>query len=366
MSTKLSDDAPYTLSRRSFLAPLAFASFSSTAALQVPAGTPAADAEIRETPFSSFQTLVTPSQEFFVRNHFSAPKLAQTSKLRVFGRVRAPFEISYAELARAETRTLTVTLECAGSGLGGVSTAVWVGVPLTTLVKRAGLDAGVKYIRLIGADRGVEESGGAAPIRFARSIPIEKALHSDTIVAFSMNGAALPVKHGYPARAVVPGWYGMDSVKWLAGIEALDHADTGYFMTQHYVAIRLGTVGSDRRPVTRMRVKSLIVDPLEGAVVARGVVAIRGTAWAGENRIAQVEVSTDGGENWALATLDKDVRPYTWVPWSFAWEAQTPGAYVIQARATDGQGNVQPPARDNLRVDSYELKWYHSVRCVVR
>ena len=86
-------------------------------------------------------------------------------------------------------------------------------------------------------------------------------MHPDTILALRMNGAALPVEHGYPCRVIVPGWYGMDSVKWLTGIEALDHADTSYFMTQHYVAIRLATVGADQRPVTAMRVKSLIVDP---------------------------------------------------------------------------------------------------------
>jgi DMSO/TMAO reductase YedYZ molybdopterin-dependent catalytic subunit len=283
----------------------------------------------------------------------------------VAGQVRSPFEISYAELKRETARKLTVTLECAGSGLGGISTAIWEGVPLATLLGRARLNAGVKQIRLIGADRGMTESG-RLPISFARSIPLEKALHPDTIVAFNMNGEALPVRHGYPARVVVPGWYGMDSVKWLAGIEALDRADTSYFMTQHYVAIRLGTVGSERRPVTQMRVKSLIVSPLEGAMVARGLVEIRGAAWAGENRITQVELSTDGGKSWAPATLDNDVRTYTWVMWTYVWDAQKPGTYAIQARATDDRGNSQPPARDSLRVDSYELNWYHSVRFEVR
>lgn len=359
------DERP-TLSRRRFLAPLAFAPLWGRAALLASAPATAPDAEIRVSQLSSLRTLLTPNQEFFVRNHFTVPQLPQASKLRVAGQVRSPFEIACAELARQPTRTLTVTLECAGNGVGsgGVSTAMWEGVPLATLLKRAGLGSGVKHVRLVGADQGIEES--QAPISFTRSIPIEKAWHPDTLVAFRMNGAPLPAEHGYPWRAIVPGWYGMDSVKWLVGIEALERADASHFMTHRYVATRLETIGSEQSTVTRMRVKSLIVEPREGAVVAPGLVTIRGTAWAGENRVVQVEVSTDGGENWVTAALDQDVRPYAWVLWSYPWEARAPGVYVIMARATDDQGNVQPGCRDNLRMDSYEMNWYQSVRCEVR
>jgi DMSO/TMAO reductase YedYZ molybdopterin-dependent catalytic subunit len=353
-----------TLSRRALLAHLGLSPVWSPASLVSSATAQARDAEIRETPLSSFQTLLTPTGEFFVRNHFTAPNLTEGGRLRVVGRVRLPFEASYAEIAHLRSRTITVTLECAGSGLGGVSTTTWEGVPLATLLKRAGLGPSTKYVRLVGADRGVKESEEAIP--FARSIPIEKAMHPDTIVAFRMNGGPLPVEHGYPCRAIVPGWYGMDSVKWLARIEALDHADTSYFMTQHYVAVRLATVGSDQHPVTAMRVKSLIVEPRSIDAVAPGPVTVRGVAWAGENQIAQVEVSTDAGKSWSLASLDRDIRPYTWVLWTYAWEPRTPGSYIIVARATDDRGNTQPPARDHLRIDTYELNWYHSVRCEVR
>jgi DMSO/TMAO reductase YedYZ molybdopterin-dependent catalytic subunit len=312
------------------------------------------------------RSLLTPNQEFFVRNHFAAPRLPEASKLRVAGRVRSPFEITYAELSRQAIRTLTVTLECAGNGVGsgGVSTATWEGVPLATLLKRAGLGSGVKHVRLVGADRGIE--GSQTRIPFARSIPLEKALHPDTLVAFRMNGAPLPAEHGYPWRAIVPGWYGMDSVKWLEEIEALERADASYFVTHRYVAIRLETIGSAQSPVTQMRVKSLIVEPREGAIATPGLVTIRGAAWAGENRVTQAEVSTDGGKSWAAAALDKDVRPYSWVMWNYPWEVRTPGVYVVVVRATDDQGNTQPATRDNLRVDSYELNWYQSVRCEIR
>jgi len=325
----------------------------------------AQNAAITPTRFSSPQTLLTPADEYFVRNHFDVPKLPSSSALRISGLVHSPFEISPADLARLPAHSVTVTTECAGNAVGGVSTAEWEGVPLGALLKRAGLNPKAKFIRLVGADRGNVESEGSIP--FARSIPLEKALHPDTIVAFRMNRAALPAEHGYPMRAIVPGWYGMDSVKWLAGIEALDHADTGYFMTHVYVATRLQTVvGSDQWPVRHMRVKSLVIDPHDGASVAPGLVTLRGVAWAGENRIARVELTTDGGKSWVPATLGNDVRPYTWVLWSYAWEAQTRGVYKISVRAADDRGNVQPPARDNLRIDNYELNWYHTIHCEVR
>ena len=345
--------------RRALLGPLALAPLWGR--FPLPAAQRTVEAGNREAKFSSFRTLLTPNAEFFVRNHFAPPRLSETFNLQFGGSVRSPFEITYAEIARLPARKLTVTIECAGNRLGGVSTAVWEGVPLATLLERAGLRPGVQCIRLVGADQGVEESH--PPTSFARSIPIEKALHPDTVVAFRMNGAPLPVEHGYPCRAVVPGWYGMDSVKWLTRIEALDRPDTDFFMTQRYVAIR---TGSDRRPVTRMLVKSLIIEPLSGTAVPPGQVTIRGVAWAGENRIAQVEVSADLGKSWSPATFDKEVPPYTWVLWSYAWNAQAPGRHIIVARATDDQGNSQPPLRDTSRADSYELNSYHSVRYEVR
>jgi DMSO/TMAO reductase YedYZ molybdopterin-dependent catalytic subunit len=351
--------------RRMFLASLALSPLCRHAPLLASsAAERTADAGNREAKFSSFRTLLTPNEEFFVRNHFPAPKLSQASKLRVSGRVHSPFEITYAEIARLASRMLTVTMECAGGALGGVSTATWEGVPLGILLERAGLGSGVKYVRMVGADQGAE--GSQPNIQFARSIPVEKALHPHTVVAFRMNGVVLPLEHGYPCRAIVPGWYGMDSVKWLAGIEALDHPDADFFMTQRYVAIRPAAGGYSGRPVTRMLIKSLIIEPLPGVVVAPGLVTIRGVAWAGENRIAQVEISTDAGTGWSLATFDKEVRPYTWVHWSYTWSARTPGAYTVMARATDDQGNSQPVVRDKSRLDAYELNGCHSVQYEVR
>jgi len=325
------------------------------------------DAEIRGFDLSSLEGLLTPNDQFYLRDHFPAPALADHEwRLQVAGRVRTPFTIGYAEILRLPRRDLTVTIECAGNGVseGGVSTANWTGIALRTLLERAGLLPEVKHIRLVGADRGkVGPSSAAVP--YSRSIPLEKAIQPDTLLASGMNGSPLPPEHGHPLRAIIPGWYGMDSVKWLVQIEALTRPDSGYFMTQAYMATRLQTIGSEQRPVTGMQVKSQIARPRNGEVIARGPYRIWGTAWAGENPVTRVDVSTDGGSTWATASLGEGARPYVWTLWEYSWQAGTPGIYTLLVRATDNHGRTQPNVRDSLRIDSYEQNSYHSVRCQV-
>jgi len=355
------------MNRREFLTPLALAAAAWPAALRAVGAGQSRDTLIRAVDFSSLRTVLTPNGDFFVRNHFAAPQLSMPSwKLRVTGRIRSALELSYAELMARPKRECAATLECAGNGVGsgGVSTATWTGVSLGGLLKEAGLGSGVRYIRLVGADRGVEGSS-SSPLSFARSIPVEKAMHPDTLLAFQMNGVALPSEHGYPVRAVIPGWYGMDSVKWLIRVEALEHEDETFYMTQRYTAIRLQTVGSEQYPITRMRVKSQIAQPRQGEVLMPGFHMIRGAAWAGENRIAKVEVSTNGGKDWNPADLEKDRRPYAWVLWNHPWHVQVSGTYTIVVRASDDQGNEQPSTRESQRFDSYEQNWYHAIVCTV-
>ena len=323
---------------------------------------------LREFDLSNLTTFTTPNELFFVRNHFAVPQLSPHNwKLRVTGDVASPLELNYDQLLRDANRNVAVTLECAGNGvgIGGVSTATWTGTPLATLLRRTRLKSGVRQIRLVGADRGTE-TPGSSPETFGRSIPLEKALHPDTLVAYQMNGVPLPVEHGFPVRAIIPGWYGMDSVKWLVRIEALSHADTSLYVTQRYVAIRLETIGSEQTPVTRMRVKSVIVQPRPGEIVSPGSYTIRGAAWAGENRVSRVEVSTNGGDSWQPASLEGEDRPYCWRLWGYRWFITAPGTYQISARASDDQGDIQPAERDPRRLDRYELDSYHSVRGEVR
>jgi DMSO/TMAO reductase YedYZ molybdopterin-dependent catalytic subunit len=352
------------MNRREFLMPLALAATVWRAArAQQPS-----DARIQAIDFSSLQELLTPNDEFFVRNHFVAPQLSLPGwRLLITGKVRSALELSYAEILSRFHEQRTVTLECAGNavGSGGVSTATWEGIPLGTLLEEAGVGPDVSYIRLIGADQGIEPPLHA-PFSFVRSIPLEKALHPDTLLAFRMNGEALPVGHGYPLRAIVPGWYGMDSVKWLIRIEALDRQDEGFYMMQRYRAVRLQTIGSEQYPITRMRVKSQIAHPKQREILMRGTHLIRGAAWAGENRVAKVQVSINEGKDWKVASLESEPRPYVWLFWNYRWDVSMPGVYTVVSRAIDDRGEMQPRARDSDRFDSYEQNWYHSVECQIR
>jgi len=368
MSGRPDPEIQHGIKRRRFLSTLALVPlWRTTAARALQAGQPS-DAKFQESDLSSLRTRLTSNELFFIRNHFAPPQVALSGwKLRVSGRVRTPLEITYEELLRKPSRTLTVTLECAGNGVGsgGVGNATWTGVPLKAVLAQAGMSSGAKEVRLVGADQGAENPADPR-VRFARSIPVAKAMHPDTLLAYQMNGVPLPAEHGYPLRAIIPGWYGMDSVKWLTGMEVLDHPDTSYFMTRRYNATRLGVVGSDQRPVTRVLIKSLITQPREKEILKVGFNTIEGAAWAAENRVARVEVSTNEGKNWTTASLNWDSQPYSWVFWTYSWGVGAPGTYTVTARAVDDEGNVQPSARDSLRMDSYELNSYHSVRCEVR
>ena len=180
-----------------------------------------------------------------------------------------------------------------------------------------------------------------------------------------MNGVQLGSEHGHPLRAIVPGRYGMDSVKWIVGVEALDKNDLSYFMTSRYLTARLLVTGTERTPVARMLVKSQIIKPREGEILPAGPYTIRGAAWAGENRISKVEVTFEEGRNWITANLETQPPPYTWVLWQCPWTPPGAGEYTIVVRATDMEGRTQPGSRDRLRFDQYENNWYHTVHCKV-
>jgi DMSO/TMAO reductase YedYZ molybdopterin-dependent catalytic subunit len=188
----------------------------------------------------------------------------------------------------------------------------------------------------------VEGADGKGSKRFARSLPVSKALHPDTLLALEMNGAPLTREHGAPVRLIVPGWYGMAQVKWVRRIEALTRPFAGYYQRERYIY----DAGDGRgpQPVTRMRVKSLIISPASGMRVAPGRVVVQGLAWSGERRVVQVEVAVDGGEAWKPATLLETPKPSAWVRWAFTWEDAVPGRHTLRARATDEAGETQPEA----------------------
>lgn len=317
--------------------------------------------EVLEFPFSALDSFLTPTAQFYVRSHFPTPELRpETWTLRVEGAVDHPLELRYADLQRLEARTLPVTLECAGNGRaylqppaegvrweqGGISTAEWTGVPLRAVLEQAGLRASAVEIVLEGADRGHVSRGPhpTAPISYARSLPRSPALNGDVFLAYAMNGAPLPQAHGFPLRAIVPGWYGMASVKWLTRIVAVEAPFPGYWQTTDYAYWDYENGLPVRVPITTMRLKSQIARPAPGEpVIADRPYRITGAAWSSGAEITSVEVSPDGGETWHAATLIGPAAAHAWRLWEYVWHTPAqPDFRTLLSRATDSQGRTQP------------------------
>jgi DMSO/TMAO reductase YedYZ molybdopterin-dependent catalytic subunit len=314
-----------------------------------------------ETPVEAFASWITPNDRFFVRSHFGPPPADRINpaswRLSVKGLADRPLSLSLSDLARFEEVSVTAVVQCSGNGrayyrpraggvqwrTGAVGNARWTGVRLRDVLAKAGVQAKAKHLHLLGADRPVLPS---TPL-FHRSIPLEKALHPDTILAFKMNGEPLPLLHGAPVRLIAPGWMADACVKWLADLTLNESEAPGYYMqTAYRYPARPVQPGEtidpkDLRPVEAMIVKSLITNPLDGAVVNGGAV-IQGIAWTGEGRIVSVEVSADEGNTWSRARLIGDEVPYAWRMWEYEWRPARSGSQVLLCRATDDRGQTQP------------------------
>jgi DMSO/TMAO reductase YedYZ molybdopterin-dependent catalytic subunit len=313
--------------------------------------------ENSETPLDQVRGWVTPNPLFFVRNHFPMPTIDLAKwKLRIEGCVEHAMEWTLDELMALPERSVFATVECAGNGrsflaermpgvqwgAGAIGHAEWTGVPLKLLLDRAKLKPEAIEILFEGADRG-SEADHPEPMNFERSLPLEKALHADTILAYRMNGELLDPAHGAPLRLFVPGWYGVASVKWLTRIAAIDHAFKGYFQTTKYTMRRTGKMVI----VGPMAVKSDIIRPKPGETLGLGANRIVGLAWAGEEAIKEVVVSTDGGQSWAKVNLIGPQAPYSWTLWEYIWEVAQPGKHTLMARATSAGGLTQPNGYDH-------------------
>ncbi|HWY21936.1 MAG TPA: sulfite oxidase [Candidatus Acidoferrum sp.] len=312
-----------------------------------------------ETPVEYFSTWLTPIPHFFVRNHMHEPSELDPSdwRLSLGGEVDKPLTLSLAELAKLEAHSVVNTLECAGNGRslhrpqvpgvqwgkGAVSTARFSGARLRDVLQRAGVKTTGKHVMF----RGLDEVPGKVP-PFIRSIPIEKAVDADTLIATHMNGSPLTKHHGFPARALVPGWIGAASCKWLTEIKVLETEFAGNFMSPAYrFPNQPGPRGEavkpeDTHPLTALSVKSVIAAPNDGSSVKAGKIVVHGAAWAGEADITKVEISTDGGATWNPAQLGHEQSHYAWRLWSYDWKAAKGGDYSILSRATDSQGRTQP------------------------
>jgi DMSO/TMAO reductase YedYZ molybdopterin-dependent catalytic subunit len=326
-------------------------------------------AEISEFDLSLLGECHTPNDLFFVREHFPAPSIAAEKwKLEFTGAVASPFAISYEELLQQPRQTLSATLECAENPAGGglVSHAEWVGVSLGKLLEKARPSDGARFVRLHGFD-----SDTGSDSSYFRSLPLEKAMHPLTLLAHRMNGARLPAEHGFPLRAVIPGWYGMDWVKWLRLVEVSKEADASHAMGSGYVRqVRSLLTGSRTEgPVREVQVKSVFARPMDGAILRGRRFVARGAAWAGENRVQAVEISTDAGGTWQAARLSApgcaEPRPYAWILWDYDWKIPGPGKYSLAVRARDDNGRLQPAERPSERLDPYEVNAWQRISVTV-
>src|SRR6266480_3343696 len=310
-----------------------------------------------EAPFDQIDSYLTPTELFYIRSHFPTPDLDRASyQLRIDGAVRHPFTLSYDELRDMRSETRVATLECAGNGrvflvpqvegaqweLGAVSTAEWTGVPLRALLERAELAENVCEIVLEGADRGTpkEEPLPPSPISYVWSLPRAKAMRPEVLVAYQMNGRDLPRDHGFPVRAIVPGHYGMASVKWLTRIRAVREPFHGYWQTSDYGYWDDVEGKAVRRALGEMKLKSEIARPRVYETLAPNQVStVFGAAWAGETEVTGIAVSTDGGQTWSEAEFLDPATRHACRLLLFDWRTpKTPGQYTLLARAKDVNG----------------------------
>lgn len=265
-------------------------------------------------------TPITPNAEFYVTSYRSPPTIRVNDwSLSIQGLVERPLTLTYEQLLARPMMSQVVTLECVGNTVAGefLSTAEWDGIPLRALLEEAGASSTAYDVIFRAADG------------YSDSIRLDRAIAGDVMIAHRMNGAVLPLGHGFPARAIVPGCYGMKSVQWLTEIEAVDQDYKGYYAQKGW---------TDEAMV---KTTSRIDVPGHGTILRGLRHKIEGLAFAGARGISLVEISTDGGEHWLTATLDPPLAPAAWRFWSYDWKASVAGRYQLIVRATDGTGRLQ-------------------------
>ncbi|HET7326500.1 MAG TPA: sulfite oxidase [Nocardioidaceae bacterium] len=309
----------------------------------------------RGMPLEALRYDLTPTGLHYLLVHFDIPYTdPATWQLRIGGNVERPQTLSLDDVLALPSRTEAVTLECAGNGRAQMSprafsqpwlneaigTAEWTGTSLDHVLRAAGVRDDTVEVVFTGADHGVQ---GDVEHDYARSLPLRETAREEVLVAWAMNGRPLEPQHGAPLRLLVPGWYGMTSVKWLTQIDAVTTPFDGFQQTGTY---RFRTDEDDPgEPVSRMRVRALMVPPgfpdfpHRRRVLPAGTTTVRGRAWSGTAPVVSVEVAVDG--EWQQAEVAPAPSRYAWAEWRWSWEA-TPGEHVLACRATDADGHTQP------------------------
>lgn len=332
-------------------------------------------------PVMDQEGLITPTQASYVVQHFDVPEVVRSEDWRVTidGHVKQPVTLTYNDLRELPGRTVRMVMECSGNdaqffdaeyserflGLmryldpeyagkrwqgGLISAGEFTGVPLASVLEKAGLKPNAVNVRVEGSDRGAPDpvmhglppsDKEIPPFNYDKGLPLEKALHPDTILAWAQNGEALDHVHGAPIRLVVPGWPGNWSVKWLQHIEVLDKPATCWYQTEYYYYSQ-SPEDPQREMITTLPVKSMLTYPKDNdPTLPCGRHVLRGFAWSGAGTITKVEVSLDDGQTWQAAHLEEPREKWLWTRWSLAWDFQQPGKYAILCRATDEAGRVQ-------------------------
>ncbi|MFA5919804.1 MAG: molybdopterin-dependent oxidoreductase [Methylococcaceae bacterium] len=318
-----------------------------------------------ETPVNYFDSPFTPNNRFFVRYHNAVIPDVKISewRLRIGGdAVRTPLELTLEQL-RKDFKPVEIAALCLCSGnrrglfqphvpgvqwgSGAMGNALWRGVRLKDVLAGAGIGKSALEVSLDGADSGVHKTTPD----FVKSLPLAKALDENTLIAFEMNGEPLPHWNGFPARLIIPGWTATYWMKHLTAVNVISKPFDGFWMKTAYRIPKdrfpNGQFGSQETgttmPITEMVVNSLITNLVDGQTLAVAKpMEIKGVAWDGGNGIAQVDVSTDGGNSWHQATLRQDYGRFSWRQWQYVLEPKRPGAYRIMARATSHSGASQP------------------------
>ena len=308
-------------------------------------------------PLEALRWEVTPVGLHYLLAHFDIPAVeASTWRLTVDGLVANPRSFSLAELRAMPSVDLPVTMECAGNGRArlqprpisqpwlaeAIGTGLWTGTPLRGVLGDAGVRDDAVEVLFTGLDHGLE---GGIEQDYARSLSIADAMREEVLLVWALNGQPLPPQHGFPLRLIVPGWYGMTSVKWLGRITAIAEPFQGYQQANGYrYRSEPDEVGE---PVQRIVPRAMMVPPGHPEFMTRsrrvrpGPCRLEGRAWSGRGAITRVDVSVDGGATWQPADLGEPPSPYAWAPWTFTWDA-TRGEHEVCCRATDETGATQP------------------------
>jgi DMSO/TMAO reductase YedYZ molybdopterin-dependent catalytic subunit len=312
-----------------------------------------------EMPLDGFTEWITPVDRFFVRCHTYTPKVNLNEwSLKIDGVVEHPMTLTMADLKKLPRVELAGAFQDADNGrsfyqphlpgaqwgFGSIGNGRWAGVRLRDVLQKAGIKSSAAEILFDGADVPL----GKMP-DFQRTITSSKALDPDTLLAYEMNGEALPVEHGFPLRVIAPGWAGDSWVKWVQHIEVLDHEFQGFWMKSTYrhpthpVAPGTAVDVSEMVPVTDLNVKSVIAVPAGWA--RPGSVRVQGMAWSNSSPVARVDVSTDGGQSWKPAKLTGQQIKYGWRVWHHDWKPAE-GKYTLLSRATNMTGQTQPLSQE--------------------